>query len=141
MPKPSARELLNLPEGYRVRRYRKGELDVAWVDTGREPDRRCPRCGARGHVNGTAERSVSRLPVQTRPLALKMKVTRLRCPKCGRCWSGVPAIVSDVSPHVTADLADAMAYDLMDRATVTEVAARYGLSPHIAVTANLRFTV
>lgn len=55
MPKPSARELLNLPEGYRVRRYRKGELDVAWVGTGREPDRRCPRCGARGHVNGTAD--------------------------------------------------------------------------------------
>lgn len=45
MPKPSARELLNLSEGYRVRRCRKGEPDVAWADTGREPDRRCPRSG------------------------------------------------------------------------------------------------
>ena len=53
-------------------------------------------------------------PGADQALALKMKVTRLRCQKCGRCWSDVPVIVSDVSPHVTADLADAMAHGLMD---------------------------
>lgn len=68
-------------------RYRKGELDVAWANINREPERKCPGCGERRHANGNAERSASHVPARTRPLALKLKVTRLRCPERGRCWS------------------------------------------------------
>ena len=60
--KTQMEDLMGLPAGYRLLRYRKkgGEHDTAHVGREEVPEgqRACPRCGARGHVNGKAWRKV-----------------------------------------------------------------------------------
>lgn len=52
--------------------------------------------------------------------------------RCGQCWSNVSPIVSEVSQHVTSGFTEVVTYDLVNRGTVTEVATKYRISPHIA---------
>ena len=44
----------------------------------------CPRCGARtGHVHGYCERTVADVPADGRPVVVRVKVRRMRCPVPG----------------------------------------------------------
>jgi hypothetical protein len=41
----------------------------------------CPRCGARtGHVHGYYERTVADVPADGRPVVVRVRVRRMRCP-------------------------------------------------------------
>ena len=44
----------------------------------------CPRCGARtGHAHGYYERTVADVPADGRPVVVRVRVRRMRCPVAG----------------------------------------------------------
>ena len=126
-------EAIGLPEGYDVTKYAKGDVcDRAWVERREVRDRECPRCGARGHVNGHARTRVWHVPRGGRQLCLLLHQVRMRCPKCGRCWSdGHEDLLSDVSKHMTRDVAAGIEDDLMLRKSVKECTVIWGPSRHL----------
>lgn len=141
VPRPEGRrnlsavaEAAGIPKVYRVTKYEKGDgLDRMWVEKREVGDRTCPCCGAEGHVNGHYRRRIWHLPFRGgAQLALMLDQVRLRCPKCGKCWSdGHEGLVSDVSAHMTANLVESIKLGLMLRKSVKECTAEYGPSRHL----------
>lgn len=140
-PRPTGRrnlsavaEAAGMPAEYRVTKYEKGDCcERLWVERREVRDRKCPRCGHDGRVNGHYRRRVWHLPFRGgAQLALMLDQVRLRCPRCGKCWSdGHDGLVSDVSRHMTAALADTIHDGLMLRKSVKECTAEYGPSRHL----------
>jgi transposase len=120
---------LHVPDEYKLSRY-QDKCDHAVVHARREPrDRECPRCGASGHVNGRSERKVYHMPVKGCPLVVFLEVVRFRCPECGRTWyDGHEGLVSDVSPHITNDLAVAILVDIVGKMSMAAIARKEGPS-------------
>lgn len=128
------REAAGLPEGYRVTRYQPGEgCDRMWVEKVGEPDRACPRCGAKGHLNGHYRRRVWHVPFRGgAQLCLLLDQARLRCPVCGRCWSdGHEGLVSEISRHMTGAVVEGIKLDLMARRSVKGCSQTWGPSRHL----------
>lgn len=127
-------EALGLPEGYVVTKYAKGDAcDRAWVERKEISSRACPRCGAKGHVNGHYRSRVWHTPTRGgTQLCLLLHQVRLRCPECGKCWSQKhEELLSDVSSHMTARVADNIEWDLKFRKSVRECSLIWGPSRHL----------
>ena len=87
--KTQMEDLMGLPAGYRLLRYRKdGEHDTAHVGREEVPEgqRTCPRCGAREQGSGKAWRKVWHMPLRGVPLMLIER----------RCVVSTPASPSDM---------------------------------------------
>lgn len=130
--RPSFRTILGLPDNYRVKRYRhEVGYDLAHIECTDEPNRVCPRCGARGQKNGFGWRKIWHTPVRGVPLMLMVKTARMRCPKCRKTWREQHAFVGDASIHMSEAVQECVKLDIMSKMAFTAIAEKEGPSPHM----------
>lgn len=132
----AVRDAIGLPESYIVTKYAKGDVcDRAWVELRQaaDTDLFCKRCGCKGHRNGNYRSRVWHSPARGgAQLCLFLKQVRMRCPECGKCWSqSHGGLLSDVSSHMTKDVAEGIKMDLMLKKSVKQVSIIWGPSRHL----------
>ncbi len=103
-----------------------------------EPDDWCHECGARGVSRDTVERRLAHVPWGWRPTTLAVRVRRYACTGCGHVWrqdtGAAAAPRAKLSTHAVLWALPAV---VLDRLSISRVAASLGVSWHTANTAVL----
>jgi transposase len=107
-------------------------------------DRRCPDCGTEGRYRDTVTRPLTDLPVAGYPLVLRVAVPRYRCltPQCGRAMFNQDlGTLAAPRASTTRRCARYVLRRLMiDRTTVSAIAAELGVSWHTVSSIAMRAT-
>jgi transposase len=107
-------------------------------------DPRCPDCGAEGRYRDTVTRPLTDLPVAGYPLVLRVAVPRYRCltPQCGRAvFNQDLGTLAVPRASTTRRCARYVLRRLMiDRTTVSAIAAELGVSWHTVSSIAMRAT-
>src|SRR4029077_13619918 len=107
-------------------------------------DPRCPDCGRQGRYRDTVTRPLTDLPVAGYPLVLRVAVPRYRCltPQCGRAVfnhdHGPVAAPRASTPRRCARYV--LRRLMIDRTTVSSIAAELGVSWHTVSSIAMRAT-
>jgi transposase len=107
-------------------------------------DPRCPDCGREGRYRDTVTRPLTDLPVTGYPLVLKVAVPRYRCltPECGRAVfnQDLGKLAAPRSCTTRRCARYVLRRLLIDRTTISAIAAELGVSWHTVSTIAMRTT-
>ncbi|MDR2379934.1 MAG: transposase family protein, partial [Bifidobacteriaceae bacterium] len=99
----------------------------------RDPDRWCRTCGAPGVARDTEERRLAHVPLGWRPTILLVRVRRYRCQACGKVWrEDLSKVAAPRSKLTRQAVLWALKSVVLDRLTITRVAANLGVAWHTA---------
>jgi len=107
-------------------------------------DRRCPDCGRDGRYRDTVTRPLTDLPVAGYPLVLRVAVPRYRCltPECARAVfnQDLGKLAAPRSSTTRRCARYVLRRLLIDRTTISAIAAELGVSWHTVSTIAMRTT-